>query len=429
VNDGGATSSAIGNILGGIAQEVGPEGAAKAALLQQQTQGADISNQDAYEKLLAGEAAANAAAGLTRTLNMNATDPGQPTVAGTVTSLSQPPSATPGPGGRISRIDESGFTPEQKYLANEIINGRLSPAALQTGVDVFSTPLVGAGSTPGAIRARSTTPMSPGQVFPSGPAATGGGGSSYVHAGDDAAAVADLNQANADLDLGGAATASLGKIDPLVDLYKTIVAPEAATVGSKAWQTAKEKAAAYFNIPLDRFDDPAAAKTLIKQQLLTFVGGLKDSAGNPFSPRQTQLIIDQIPDPDSSAFLPAMNWVRAHLQAQAANGAAAQHFLNTRQTDPNAGPAFRSARSQNAGAEGEAYRTSGLHGVGGPDQPEKPETPAPPAPPNPKLTPADPQTVQRARVKLQQAHGDPTVRQRIIDAGKANGVDLEAGGF
>ena len=44
VNDGGATSSAIGNILGGIAQEVGPEGAAKAALLSQQTQGADLAN-------------------------------------------------------------------------------------------------------------------------------------------------------------------------------------------------------------------------------------------------------------------------------------------------------------------------------------------------------------------------------------------------
>ena len=50
VNDGGATSSAIGNILGGIAQEVGPEGAAKAALLAQQTQGADLAKRGQMEQ-------------------------------------------------------------------------------------------------------------------------------------------------------------------------------------------------------------------------------------------------------------------------------------------------------------------------------------------------------------------------------------------
>ena len=422
VQDGGELSSSLGNILGGIAQQVGPEGAAKAALLAQQTQGADLDNQAKWNALTSD---ANLdIPGLTRTLGVNATDPSNPGVAGTVTSLAQPPIPRVGPGGRIATIpDESGYTPEQKYLLWKSQHGGLGADELSKDVDTFQTPLVGAGMTPGAIRTRSTTPMSPGQVFPSGPAATGGGGSSYVHAGDDAAAVADLNQANADLDLGGAATASLGKIDPLVDLYKTVVAPEAATVGSKAWQTAKEKAAAYFNIPLDRFDNPAAAKALIKQQLLTFVGGLKDSAGQPFSPRQTQLIIDQIPDPDSAGFLPAMNWVRSHLQAQAANGAAAQHFLDTRRNDPNAGPAFRSARSQNSGAEGEAYRTSGLHGVGGPDQPDT-------GPPKTSdLKPADTKTVQRAKVKLQQANGDPTFRKYLIDQGKLNGVDLEAGGF
>jgi hypothetical protein len=358
---------------------------------------------------------------LTRTLGINATDPGNPSVAGTVTSLAQPPIPRVGPGGRIATIpDESGYTAEQKYLLNQAVHGQLGSDALSKDVDTFATPLVGAGMTPGAIRTRSTTPMSPGQVFPSGPAATGGGGSSYVHAGDDAAAVADLNQANADLDLGGAATASLGKMDPLVDLYKTVVAPEAATVGSKAWQTAKEKAAAYFNIPLDRFDDPTAAKALIKQQLLTFVGGLKDSAGNPFSPRQTQLIIDQIPDPDSAGFLPAMNWVRAHLQAQAANGAAAQHYLDTRQTNPNAGPAFRAQRSQNSGAEGEAYRTSGLRGVG---ETESGPAPAPAPAPDGTLKKADPTTIQRLRVKLQQAGGGAAARQKLIDTARENGVD------
>ena len=396
MNDGGATSSAIGNILGGIAQEVGPEGAAKAALLAQQTQGADLDNQAKWNALTSDRNLD--IPGLTRTLGINATDPGNPSVAGTVTSLAQPPDVR-GPGGRLATIpDESGYTAEQKYLLWRAQHGGLGADELGKDVDTFATPLVGAGMTPGAIRTRSTTPMSPGQIFPSGPAATGGGGSSYVHAGDDAAATADLGQANADLDLGGQATASLGKIDPLVDLYKTVVAPEAATVGSKAWQTAKEKAAAYFNIPLERFDDPAEAKALIKQQLLTFVGGLKDSAGNPFSPRQTQLIIDQIPDPDSAGFLPAMNWVRAHLQAQAANGAAAQHYLDTRRDDPNAGPAFRAQRSQNSGAEGEAYRTSGLHGVGEGEPPPPGPTPAPTPAPAPNPATPQPNSAEAPRV-------------------------------
>ena len=369
INDGGASSSAIGNILGGIAQQVGPEGAAKAALLQQQTQGADISNQDAYEKLLAGEAAANSAAGLTRTLNMNAPDPGQPSVAGTVTSLSQPPSATPGPGGRISRVDESGFTPEQKYIANEILNGRMSPAALQTSTDVFQTPLVGAGATPGAIRTRATTPLGPGQQFdvtgqPGGP--TMGGGSTYAHAGDEASGTADIALANTDLETGNAAAANLGKIDPILDLYKTVIAPE-ATVGGKLSQTVKEKLAAQFNVPLERFDDPAAAKALIRTQLLSFVGGLRDSAGNPLPRGAIDLITNQIPDPsvDPNGFLASMNWVRAHLQTQVSNAAAAQHFIETRASDPGAGPAYHAQRGANAGQEGAAYSASGLKGAQG----------------------------------------------------------------
>jgi hypothetical protein len=35
----------------------------------------------------------------------------------------------------------------------------------------------------------------------------------------------------------------------------------------------------------------------------------------------------------------------------------------------------------------------------------------------------------RAKAKLQQAGNDPAYRRPLIEAGKANGVDLEAGGF
>ena len=51
------------------------------------------------------------------------------------------------------------------------------------------------------------------------------------------------------------------------------------------------------------------------------------------------------------------------------------------------------------------------------------------APQTGQLQPADQATVARARVKLRQANNDPGYRKTLIDLGKANDVDLEAGGF
>ena len=60
-----------------------------------------------------------------------------------------------------------------------------------------------------------------------------------------------------------------------------------------------------------------------------------------------------------------MNWVKTHLTAQASNADAAQHFLDTRRTDPNAGPAYHAQRGVNSGQEGAAYSASGLKGESG----------------------------------------------------------------
>ena len=191
------------------------------------------------------------------------------------------------------------------------------------------------------------------------------GGSEYTHAGDVASGAADIGLANQDLETGNADKANLGKINPLLDLFNTVVAP-ASNVGGKLAGDIKEKLAAYFGVSPAQFDDVAAARELIRKQLLTFVGGLRDSAGNPFSPRQTQLILDQIPDPaiDPVGFRASMEWVRAHLQTGAKNADAAQHFIETRQADPGAGPRYHAQRGANAGEEGRAYAASGLRGVG-----------------------------------------------------------------
>jgi hypothetical protein len=420
VNDGGATSSAIGNILGGIAQEVGPEGAAKAALLQQQTQGADISNQDAYEKLLAGEAAANAAAGLTRTLNMNAPDPGQPSVAGTVTSLSQPPSATPGPGGRISRIDESGFTPEQKYLANEIINGRMSPAALQTGVDVFQTPLVGAGMTPSAIRTRATTPISPGQVIPvtgvpGGP--TISGGSEYTSTGEKAGAGADDALAAKDLEVGANAKADLGRLDLIDQLYNRIDqlgSNDPAEIGK---DLVVKKLSDSLGMDLSRFSNLGAIKQSIRSVALGLTGTLRTSEGEPLPKGALTSIEALSPNPEAPAaeFHRMTSVIRAMEQRMAGNFDAALKFRTDRpRLGDQAGTAYHTQRGANASTEANTHASLGF-------KPESNDTPTAPPPPKVDLS----QELVYARDALN--HG--AKRADIIARAKQRGVDLEALGF
>ena len=67
VQDGGELSSSLGNILGNIATQVGPEGAAKAALLAQQTQGADLANERTWTQQVLDAAAARRANGVMAT--------------------------------------------------------------------------------------------------------------------------------------------------------------------------------------------------------------------------------------------------------------------------------------------------------------------------------------------------------------------------
>ena len=115
VQDGGATSSALGNILGGIAQQVGPEAAAKAQLLYQQTQGADIANERSYTQQVLDANAARQAGGILATGGADAQPPGG--VPGAVAKLAQPPITGPGPGGRYPLVDTTGMTPNQTYMA------------------------------------------------------------------------------------------------------------------------------------------------------------------------------------------------------------------------------------------------------------------------------------------------------------------------
>ena len=136
----------------------------------------------------------------------------------------------------------------------------------------------GTGHDRAAIAARSTAPLSAGTRIDTsgtgqGPYITGG--SEYTHAGDVASGTADIGLANQDLETGNAAKANLGKVNRLLDLFNTVVAP-ASNVGGKLAGDIKEKLANDFGVSPAQFDDVAAAKELIRKQLLTFVGGLRD---------------------------------------------------------------------------------------------------------------------------------------------------------
>ena len=389
MNDGGATSSAIGNILGGIAQEVGPEGAAKAALLSQQTQGADLDNQAKWNALIAGQNLD--IPGLTRTLNANATDPANPSVAGTVTSLAVPPTVR-GPGGRLATIpDESGYTPEQKYLLNEAINGRLGSEALGKDVDTFSTPLVGAGMTPGAIRTRATTPLSPGQTInvtgvPGGGGSTISGGSVYDEGVAKAEAAANPVEADRDIAEGNAAFGNLGKMNKVLAVYDKFVAPN-TDAASILTDELKSRLSEATGIDLSRFGTTGDARTEIGKLFAGMVVNLRDSQGQPMFKGGIDQIMSQFPDPkaDPARFRSSLQALQTSLDRQAKDGNAAFNWKKNQSRDNFL--TYQDQKRANAIAEGQAYSDAGLKIRQGGDEANPP---APAGPPKPDAGPPGP---------------------------------------
>jgi hypothetical protein len=383
INDGGQTSSTLGNILGGIAANVGPEAAAKAQLLYQQTQGQDLTNQDVFEAQRAREISAQQTPGLTRTLQMNAPDPGAPagSVPATAAAIAiPPPSATPGPGGRISRIDESGFTPEQAYLANEIVAGRLPPSALQTGVDVFQTPLVGAGNVPGVERAIATAQGSPQHIGTGDtllidprkgnvPGNVVVGGSSYVNTGENAGATSDNDLAQKDSVLGATATGNLGTAQSLEKLYDDTVAAGNANPLDVAGTQLGRRISEALGIDVDKIAGGMdGVKAEIANRYQAMFGNLRDNQGNPLVRGGGPGVTAQFPDADSNpnTFHRMSASLKATLNHQIEDGQAADAYLHNRRTmGPQAGDVYRQQRGANAAAEAKAQAAIGASAAGG----------------------------------------------------------------
>jgi hypothetical protein len=393
--------STLGNILGGIAANVGPEAAAKAQLLYQQTQGADIANETAYTQQQLMKRAAQTAPGLASTFGANAGVPG------VVASVAQPPddTMTPGPGGRYSLVNPSGFTPFQSYLANEIAAGRMSPDALTTAVTKLGQPAVsGPGSdyatqteiakarampydlTAGTERhipggpvptgqAGATTPgggtAGPGETVVSGP-------SSYGQSAATSSGAADPAQAKVDVTEGAAAAANLGKAQLALGLYDQYLAPNANPTGVLSDEALK-KLSAVSGMNFTRLTPIADVKNQIKSMFAGMVVNLRDSQGQPMFRGGIDQIMSQFPDPeaDSARFRSALEALQTSLSRQVEDSRVALEYLQ--HPSPQSFNIYLQKKGQNAAAEGNAYTAAGIK-VG--------QDAAPPVAPGPPAAPA-----------------------------------------
>ena len=134
-----------------------PETRAKAQLLREQTEQADWSNRLLSSQVPLAESAAGSVGGI---LSATGSDigAGAPTVAGTLSSVAQPPSnfnTAEGSKGSAGRgvVSSANMTPYQRYVANEVIAGRMSPEALKTAINI--------GQSADAKGLAAPTPLSP----------------------------------------------------------------------------------------------------------------------------------------------------------------------------------------------------------------------------------------------------------------------------
>ena len=316
VNDGGATSSALGNILGGIAQQVGPEAAAKAQLLREQTEQADWNNRLLSSQVPATEAAGANVGGLLSTFGANAAPPAADgsTVASTLASTAQPPVINVGQStqGSAARgvVNTAGMTPFQKYVANEVLAGRMSPDALTTVVTKLGQPAVsGPGSdyTTQAEIAKAkavpydttvgTTHHVPGGVLPE---TTTSGGDPGQQAADAAQLAADQKDADQRVERASIATTNEDTLLTAKQMYAKLVgATDARSVLGDAFIAKLARAS---GVPVDQLYQPAMAKLAIKRLLKTTVGNAYQAVQGDLA-NPTRNILQQaneaVADPDS----------------------------------------------------------------------------------------------------------------------------------
>jgi hypothetical protein len=366
INDGGATSSALGSALGNLATTVGPKAAAEAQLLFQQTQGQDLSNERNWSQQVLDAAAARNAGGILATGGADAQPPGG-SVASTAASLAQPPASIVGPGGRYPLVDPTGMTPNQTYVAGRLFTG-MSPADLTSAINLGRTEALGPGQDYTTLTAQHapvsvssgvshfidpTKGDAPGNVI-SGPSSYESTVAATTGASNPPAAEHDIAQ-------GADATVNLGKAEGIQKLYDQYVAPE-ATPGGIFTEGAAKNLSDYLGIPVDRILQMGVrgVKAEIRSRFASMVSNLRDNLGQPMFKGGLPEIMSQFPDPDLDPvrFRSAMTTLTTTLQQQAADGQAAMEYY--KHPTPEAYVALLQQKAANAANAKAAFATIGV---------------------------------------------------------------------
>jgi hypothetical protein len=413
-----------------LADNLSPQGRAQAQLLYQQTQGADIANERAYTQQMLDAAAARNAGGILATGGADAQPPGG--VPGAVASLAQPPITGPGPGGRYPLVDTTGMTPNQTYMAGRLFTG-MSPGDLTTAINLGRDETLGAGQDFSTLNAQhAPVSVSSGVSHYIDP--TKGNAPGNVISGPDPyqssaiGAQAPLDVANADVTAkrGDQATTDSGELAILNQLYD-----KAWNTGDSEWATIAsdqglKALAAKTPIDFTKFSSRLEALAAIRARMLAMIGSARASQGDPALRGGLDYMANTLPNPDlpPEQFHGMADAFGRVLQQQIAEGRIARQFQGSPMDKAHADIMRNGVSQARAAALADLNRTHPEIKTVAPDGTSTNGSAS-----QAKLPPADSGTVARARVKLRQANNDPAFRKQLIDAGRANGVDLEAGGF
>ena len=361
ISDGGQTSSALGNVLGGIAANLSPEASARAQLLREQTEQADWNNRLLSSQVPATEAAAGDSTGLLSTFGANAQPPGAPavdgSVAGTAASLAVPPTinttaSTQGSAGR-GVVNTSSMSPLARLVANEILAGRGVPAT--TALVPFGQQAVGGpGSdyaTQGEIAKAKATPYDttlgvthhvPGGALPE---TTTGGGDTVAQSVDIEQRKNDVTDANKRAGLAATASQQLNENDRLLGIYNTLVNSGGDdTLGVIGDQAFKDLALIPGLGDATKLSTRLGAIGAIQARLGSSINN-QLQAVQPGDPVRGLLSTIKPPDPatlDPDSFRAAMAQYQRVLQYQRDEGPIAESYRNSNYSKAD-GDAYRAA--------------------------------------------------------------------------------------
>ena len=313
INDGGQTASALGNVLGGLATELGPEAAAKAQLLREQTEQADWSNRLLSTQVPAAEQAGAAVPGLLSTFDANAQPTGS-AVGNTVANAAVPPDGVTPPGspgqgvGSSARtvVNTSSYTPFQKYVANEVLAGRMLPSALTTAVNLGQQKTLGPGNTyevQGEVGKARQMPVAVGAGTkyypdPNNPAVSLSGPDTYTTTAVTGEATSDAANADIASKRGNQATSNSGELQTLNDLYD-----KAWNTGDSDWATVAgdlgvKALADKTGVDFTKFSSRLEALSAIKARMLAMIGSARASQGDPALRGGLDYMATTLPNPD-----------------------------------------------------------------------------------------------------------------------------------